>query len=177
MTCIAGLVDKKNRRIFLGADSAATGGKGQYAVAEHKIFFCGDQKQLLIGTAGCFRTINLLSTMLEIEPHVKGSDYRYIAVDIVKAIKKTLRDQALPAHDKYFLIAYRGKLYEIDYQWQVLRTRWGIHGIGSGGQFAVASLLSTAGEPSLRRMKLALRAASKLHTEVCPPFVIKSLEF
>lgn len=176
MTCIAGLVDKKNRRIFLGADSAATGDKEQCSIADHKIFFCGDQKQLLIGVAGCIRTINLLATNLIIAPHLQGGDYRYITVDVVKAMKGTLRGEVSP-RDNHFLVAYRGKLYEIDEKWQIMRSRWGMHGIGSGGQFAVASLLSTAGEPSLRRMKLALRAASKLHTEVCPPFVIKSLEF
>ena len=56
-----------------------------------------------------------------------------------------------PSRGGSFLVAYQGRLFSIQSDYQVCETNRGFHAIGCGADYALGSLASTAGQPAEQR--------------------------
>ena len=71
------------------------------------------------------------------------------------------------------LIGFRGKLYQMQGNFQLITTKEGYDAVGSGGNIALGSLHSTTGWFSTqKRIKAALDAACRANAGCRPPFTI-----
>lgn len=169
MSCVIGLVD--NGKIFFGADGFATTEDG-----ERRPIYCNKifkNKEYLIGYTGSVRTGQL------VEPAY------FDAPDNISELAEALRQHlyalgcvataegGISMQTSNFLIAYKDKLYEILMDFQLNEVLGNFTAIGSGAAYAMGAMhvLDKASniEP-IKKLELALQAASFFHTSVGPPF-------
>jgi ATP-dependent protease HslVU (ClpYQ) peptidase subunit len=71
-----------------------------------------------------------------------------------------------------FLVGYKGKLYQIDNDYQVARFSEKYITVGSGEQYALAAMYAARNLPPRKRIMTALRTAAKFNIGVTGPFYI-----
>lgn len=183
MTCIAGI--EADGKVWIGGDSAGSDGHLIHVRADEKVWA---NKQLVFGFCGSFRMGNLLRYKLEpaleryeVEPDAEA-EFRYMATAFIDGVRKVLKDggfmQAVNGADSggTFLVAWRGKLYQVYSDFQVGRTAQGFCAIGSGGACAegvLYALRDTKMSPE-EKITAALGAAEALVTTVQGPFKVVS---
>lgn len=175
MTCIAGV--KHGETVYIGADSAGVAGYSISIRADQKVFVRG---AMLFGAAGSFRMMQLLRYRLEIPAHAKGvSDHEYMVTDFIDAVRKCLKaggargeKDAVEHQDGCFLVGYRGRIYQIEGDFQVGYREEDFDSIGCGQDVALGSLHSSKGKHPKDRIKAALTAAARFSAGVRPPFRI-----
>jgi len=184
MTCVVGL--ETEHGVFIGADSASSNGYTSFSSRVEKVFLknCGARGEFLIGFTTSFRMGQLLRYKLRVDKHPDDMpDMEYLATIFIDAVRACLKDGGFTEIDKEresggrFLVGYRGKIYMVDYDFQVNSNACGFYAIGSGAQFALGSLYSTNGLSPRNRIKIALRAASMFTDSVKPPYHIKELKY
>jgi ATP-dependent protease HslVU (ClpYQ) peptidase subunit len=75
-----------------------------------------------------------------------------------------------------FLVGFRGRLFEVQSDYQVAEPRSGIAAIGCGAQIAYGAMFVTGHlEPRMRLLQ-ALRASEFHNAAVRRPFVVKKME-
>lgn len=184
MTCIVGITNKT--RVWLGADSAASDDSGSIETRKDpKIFKKGD---FLIGYAGSFRIGQLLR--YKFTPPKKGRGrvdiYQYMVSEWMDALRKVVKDAgAIKVEDNLeemtgcsIMVAYKGRLFIIDEDFQVGEVTHPYAAIGSGAATALGSLYSTNKIITLKpeeRIQLALEASSTFCTTVRAPFNVDSI--
>lgn len=179
MTCVVG-IEAGAGRVVLGADSAGYSNGTIRRMATPKAFVAHG-----IGYAvtGSFRLINILSHSFvppECPEDCSTDEYlvtHYTAalrdhLEEVGALKKS--DDAHRTDNGSALIAYRGGLYLLDQNFQIIRTLPGYNAAGSGIDYALGSLATTAtlGLSAARRVSLALEAAAEHNFAVRGPMVV-----
>lgn len=186
MTVIAGLVDKQEGVVWIGADSAGTQEDGRLTLrSDPKVFVVGP---LLIGGTTSFRMLQLLRFHLVVPEYTPSHDddpYRFLVTKVVDAVRDCLKTGGFAARrDEQeeggsFLVGFAGHLYCIQDDYQVREAAEGYDAIGSGDELALGSLHTTAnpwvcfrGED---RVKMALEAAQAHSAFVREPFLIKWL--
>lgn len=178
MTCIAGMVDKKNGNVVMGADSAASGDNNIFIRKDPKIFKNGE---FLIGCTSSYRMIQLLRFSFK-PPEIKVDDiYEYMCTDFIDEVRKCFKDggflQKYTDGDEkggFFLVGYRDRLFRIEDDFQVGETLNGITACGSGEDFALGALYTLKDEsiPVAVKISKSLEAAEALSIGVRRPFVI-----
>lgn len=183
MTCIVGVLDRKRKRVYMGADSLGSGGGGCVTRADKKIFKNGD---FLFGCAGSFRMISILRYAFKPPKHPKDmpvDEYmNTLFIDELRDVFKrggflTEKD-GVHWMDGEFLVGYRGNLFTIDGDFQVAVSATDYSACGSGWWVAVGSLHSTSqfiDSPKLR-LRAALEAAEEHVTSVRGPFDFESMK-
>ena len=180
MTCIVGLVD--DGVVYIGGDSASVGGYDRSVETQPKVFRRGD---LLIGSSGCWRTMQLVHYKLQIPEHRrdKQSDREWLCVDFVDALRSCLKESGLERKydgaertDGLLLVGYHGHLDVVQGDYAVLESQDGYDAIGCGKGFALGSLYSTPGLRGERRVQDALYTAAHFSAGVCEPFMVESLK-
>lgn len=179
MTCIVGLVDEG--KVYMGGDSAGVNGGWDLVVrADPKVFHIGP---FVVGFTSSFRMGQLLRFALVPPVHPPEVDiYRYMTVDFINAVRDCLKTGGWAKKDGekesggVFLVGYRGRLFEIDSDYQVGEGLDGYMAVGSGDQVALGALYATQKLPPLVRIRLALEAAERWNAGVRGPFVIEVLE-
>jgi ATP-dependent protease HslVU (ClpYQ) peptidase subunit len=177
MTCIAALVEKG--KVYMAADSAATGGWSQCIRSDGKMFAVSDD--MLLGVCGSLRVRDLLKYKLpSLRYDPKQSDVtHFIVTDFVEAMRQCLRDggachseNGIDSFEGAVLIAFRGKLYEIDNDFQVAEQLAPYHAVGSGSDIAQGSLHSTHGlkMSARKRLERAMLASERYNASVRAPF-------
>lgn len=176
MTCIVGV--QHEGKVFIGGDSAGTGGSFQMERADEKVFVKGD---FAYGFCGSYRTGQLLRHSLSPPPYDPRTDAdRYLAGAFVDAVRSALRDGGA-LHQQYnvdrldgpFLIGWRGRLYSVEEDFQVGRLADPYAATGSGRRVAMGALHVLGAEPRpQQRIKRALEAAARYDAYVAPPFVV-----
>jgi ATP-dependent protease HslVU (ClpYQ) peptidase subunit len=178
MTCIVGLVDKE--KVYIGGDSAATAGYLVLKRIDTKVFNKGE---FVIGATTSFRMIQILNYSFDPPEITKDDLHEYMCTDFIKAVKKAFKKNGYKksysdGEDKggSFLVGVRGRLFEIDTDFQVGENLDGYASIGCGYHFAYGSLYSTESfeYSAVKRVSTALEAAAKFDTAVKEPFIIKS---
>lgn len=187
MTCIVGVQHATG--VYIGGDSAGISGWQLTHRADPKVFRVGD---FLCGIAGSFRMGNLLRYMFS-PPALPTNDAdldHYMVVEFIPALRTCMaeggyrkRDNDVETlHDGSFLVGVRGRLYDIDEDFQVGQSSTGYNAIGSGSSVALGSLYSTAPATEFAfvpdpqtRLVMALRAAEAHNIGVHAPFVIEKL--
>jgi ATP-dependent protease HslVU (ClpYQ) peptidase subunit len=177
MTCIAALVEKG--KVYMAADSAGTGGWNQYIRADGKMFAVSDD--MLVGVCGSFRVRDLLKyrlPALRYDPKQEDVTH-FIVTDLVEAIRQTLKDggachseNGIDEFEGAVLIAFKGRLFEIDNDFQVAEQTAPYHAVGSGSDIAQGSLHSTHGlkMSPRKRLEKAMVASERYNAAVRAPF-------
>lgn len=177
MTCIVGLVD--GGTVWIGADSYAAAGCQRYPMGEEqKVFRRGD---FIFATAGVARLGQIIRHLVELPEPSDEPPMAYLVRRLMPAIKTAI-DQyggaGLGTDEWALLIAYRGKLWDVDDHLAVDEVT-DYAAIGCGRPYATGSLYSTrpplTGCDAIARINLALRAAAAHDVHVAPPFIIERL--
>lgn len=201
MTCIVALKEKGT--VWLGADSAGVGGYSIRSRADPKIYRVGS---MLLGFTSSFRMGQLLGYKLKLpddtDPRV--SVEKWMATDFIDACRTCFKEGGWMRKDHdveeagFFLVAYRGRIFEVESDLQVAETLDPFAAVGCGEDLALGSLYSTssiitsdvsghwvgegnpvpmhAGLDPEARVRMALRAAAHFSAGVREPFLVEKLE-
>ncbi len=176
MTCIAGLVDSGD--VFIGGDSASVAGHTIAVRSDGKVFHSG---AYLIGFGTSFRMGQLLQHRLVLpEPPIGGELHTFMVRDFAEAVRDCLKEGGFAGEEDgserggHFLVGVSGRLFHVGGDYQVAEYASGFAAIGSGEDFALGSLHSTAGQPPRQRILTALMAAERFAWAVRRPFLIGS---
>lgn len=176
MTCIVGLEQKGN--VYLGGDRAATdGGLNRVLIKNPKVFLKGE---IGFGVCGLPKVMDALEHAIELPEHTSGDGKAYLVGQVIPAIRDGLKKlECTEEHNgqQYFhgamLIAYRGHLYNMESNFQLVEAAHGFDATGSGGEAALGSLRSTKKMSDPRKRLLEALAVSAEHNAgVAPPFDI-----
>lgn len=175
MTCIVGLVHQD--KVYIGGDSLGSNSLQHSARRDEKVFQVED---MLFGFAASYRAGQVVRYWFKKPKHDKGvSVEEYLHREIIPAIR-TLMSTHGTGHKKeeveqtpgQFLLGYRGRLFRLDYDYQVGEALCQYDSIGSGSSVALGSLYSTRStddKPETRILE-ALRAAETHARGVGGPF-------
>jgi len=183
MTCIVGLIDKDNKKIYVGGDSA---GVANYYITirkDPKVFV---RKPFIFGFTSSFRMGQILMCgNLKIKQQEKEEDtFMFMVNKFIPAIKKLYKTEGYlmtykEGGDKggTFIVGYKGRLFEIENDFQVAENLINFGSVGCGSDLALGSMYATAFTkiPSEKRIVLALEAAAKFSAGVKEPFLVKSI--
>jgi ATP-dependent protease HslVU (ClpYQ) peptidase subunit len=170
MTCIVGLVD--NGEVYIGGDSAAVYKEtlSMTIRADEKVFKNGEY---IIGCTTSFRMIDLLRYKLSLGLKSYGvSDTRHMATAFIDAVRKCFNDNGFgtPSEGGGFLVGYHGNLYSIAPDFQVGLASCGYDAVGCGADIALGAMFACKEKDPIKRINVALRAASTFSAGVRPPF-------
>lgn len=178
MTCIVALRHKGV--IYMGCDSAGVG--GWYARSNRvdpKIYRVGDS---LIGFTTSFRMGQLLGHALALpHHHADVAVEKYMVTSFIDAVRSCLKNGGWAEREKeqerggVFLVAYRGRIFEIESDYQVGERDEPFSAVGCGADLALGSFYSSEGLDPRKRVELALQAAAAFSAGVHPPFRIEEL--
>lgn len=183
MTCIVGLVDKNNRCVIIGGDSAGVSPYHDCTIRkDEKVFFNGD---FLIGGTTSFRMLNILRYCFK-PPIIDTSDiYRYMCTKFIGEIRKVFSDEGfMQKNDEgkevggNFLVAYKDRLFVVLEDFQVGENLNGMATVGSGREYAIGALsvLINQKQSCFDSVQKSLEVASMHSTSVCGPYIILNTE-
>lgn len=182
MTAIVGLVHDGD--VYMGGDAAGATDNYIASRTDPKVFQNGP---FMMGFTSSFRMGQLLKYAFEAPtPPVSEEDLmKFMATQFIDAIRSCLRNGGWSEMEKMretggnFLVATKGRLFEIEADFQVNEERQGYAACGSGALLALGSLHTTRmtefGRPDFgpfKRVELALRAAEAHNPRVCGPYTI-----
>ncbi len=180
MTCIVGIEHKGV--VWMGGDSAGTAGNmNQRIRADKKVFAKGE---FIIGFCGSFRMGDLLKHTFEVPDTAAVSDPdSFMVNEFVDALRNLLETEnkkgGLTEQEKLapsILVGFRGRLYNIESDYQCGRPESGFDSVGSGSDIAMGSLHSSKGQAPKKRILAALDAAAQNNAAVRGPFHVMKLE-
>jgi len=182
MTCIVAL-KTNGGRILMGADSAGVcAGYAFHSRNDPKIYRVGG---MLIGFTTSFRMGQLLGYSLSLPAkHDDVSVEKYMATEFIDAVRNCLKTGGWAKKNSEeesggnFLVAYRGRIFQIFDDYQVSERMEQYDATGCGFELALGSLYTSEGlidNPEIR-VRTALQAASSFSAGVSSPFLIKELE-
>lgn len=173
MTCIVGIINKKENNVIIGGDSAGVLGLDISIRKDSKVFKI---KDFIIGCCGSFRMMQLLKHSFK-PPRVSGKPLElYMATKFVDEMRRCFKEGGYLYSDKgvekggVILVGYKNRLFKIESDFQVGETYWEYDAIGCGRQLALGSFITTSGEKPYNRALKALRAADYHNGGVLPPF-------
>lgn len=178
MTCIVGYVDKDNKKVIIGADSAGVAGIDITVRKDEKVFKVGD---FVIGCTSSFRMIQLLRFSFN-PPDVGEKDvYEYMCSDFINAVRKCFKTGGyLQKYDDgdekggTFLVAYKDRLFKIDNDFQVGESYQEYDTCGCGSDYALGSIFSSS-KSNVKTIVLdALKCAENFSGGVRGPFITLS---
>ncbi len=168
MTVVAGL--EQGGRVYLGADSATVADYDIDAADEPKVFVLGE---FVFGFAGSWRAGQILHyAFTPPKQATRKGDMKYLAVDVIDAVRKAFLEKGYARKDDNvesadgaaFLLGYKGRLYCIGSDYQIVRPRSGFAAIGCGDAFALGSMHGTAYSvrSPKKRVLVSLQAAASV---------------
>ena len=181
MTCVVGLLDKGD--VWMGADSLASCG-------DEFVEECGVSKMFrkgpfIVGLAGSPRAKQIMQYSMDVPDHpTRMTCDEYMATRFVDALRTCLKDggyakkeNEVEEIDSNYLVGYRGRVFVLHTDYQVATPHDEFTAIGSGRDFAHASLFTTKEMkmPPKKRVFLALKAAAKYSPSVGGPFRVMRL--
>lgn len=181
MTSVIGYA--ANGHVWIAGDSCVGNDNDQFVTLNKKVFRVGE---LLIGCSGSLRRWQLLQYELALSPDDDGGDpERYIVTVVVEAIRRLFADRAAAIiedgmeYGGTFIIGYRGHLYEMDNNYQVLERTSQTAAIGTGGPYALGAfhgMIDTIPGVNIPLLLTrALEISARFASCVAPPFVVESV--
>ena len=173
MTLIIGLVH--DGQAYLAGDTAASNGHTYQHTVQPKVFKNGG---LLFGYTTSFRMGQLLEHNLSVPARTVGQELLpWLVCGLVPAVRGCLSQggfaQNCSGNERggNFLIVAEERIFEMQAEYSVLERTDGYAAVGSGEDYALASLHTTAqlDLPPLRRLELAFGAATGNVTTVKAP--------
>lgn len=180
MTCIVGFIDKENKKVYIGGDSAGSSGTNITIRKDKKVFKNGE---FIFGCTSSFRMIQLLRFSFK-PPKIKTTNiYEYFCTDFINAIRECFKNGGYlqkysTGDDKggTFLVGYKNRLFQIDDDFQVSEKLDNYDAIGCGSSYALGSLYTLLNDNISIKEKIykALKVSSYFSNSVCEPFNIVS---
>jgi ATP-dependent protease HslVU (ClpYQ) peptidase subunit len=186
MTCIVGYIDKENKTMYLGGDSAGVAGLHIRSRKDVKVFKKGD---MLIGYTSSFRMGQLLRYKLVIPLFPEEMDvYEYMCTLFIDSVRMMLIDNGYAKKENntesigYFLVAFRGRLFQIMDDLQVGENNYPYDATGCGEVYALGAMKGielNRVEPASSKefVQIALEVASEFSAGVRSPFTIEKLSY
>lgn len=175
MTCIVGFTDRK--RVWIGGDSAGVSGWSLCVRSDQNVFRNGD---FLFGFTSSFRMGQLLRFSLRPPVQDHPDTLKWMSTAFVDAIRMCLKQGgwATKQHEREeagtFLVGYRGGLYVIDSDYQVIVPHADYMAVGCGAEIAIGAMFALRDRP-VQRIRKALTASERHCAGVRAPFTIKSI--
>ncbi len=166
---------------LLGADTRVTSEGTIYRMPKHHSKIA-QIDGILIASAGDVRGINVLEHSLKIPKVTAKSDEQFITSYLIPAIRQAFSEagyektsDGVSSHETEFLVAYKGKIYEIDSDYSWVQDSRNIYALGSGGMIALGALATLVGDSITKTeaRKWALKAldiASQYNADTAPPY-------
>ncbi len=176
MTCIVGFI--KNKKVYIGGDSAGVSGLNVTPRKDAKVFRSGE---FIMGYTSSFRMGQLLRFKLTVDEQKSvQDDYEYMCTTFIDAVRECLKDGGYTTVESNeevigtFLVGYKGRLYRIGDNLQVGESYYNFESVGCGCYYAkgALSLLEKTSLTPEIIIKKALQTAVKFSGGVRPPFVI-----
>lgn len=178
MTCIVGLVE--DGKVYIGGDSAGVAGYSLTVRKDKKVFQVGN---VLIGGTSSFRMLQLLQYAFTLPEYDPATDLdKYMATTFIDAIRQCFKDGGYASKSNEqesggsFLIGLRGRLFEIEADYQVGEPLDGYAAVGCGAEIARGVMYATPDMQPKKRIELALQASERHNAGVRGPFHIEMLE-
>jgi len=180
MTCIVGFVDRKQKRVYIGADSAEVSGDQIRIRKDPKVFI---RNPFIIGFTTSFRMGQLLMSDERFSVRMRRateSDYDYMVSAFIPAVQSLFKDGGFLESNNgelsggTFLVGYNGALYQICSDFQVAEYTEDFASCGCGESYALGSLYTSNGNVT-ERVNKALECAAHYSSGVRSPFNILSL--
>ena len=182
MTCVVGVVDKKSKEVWIGADSAGVAGLDITRRKDKKVFKNGE---FVIGCTSSFRMIQLLQYSFAPPKINEGQSLEhYMATSFIDAVRKCFKDGGYLTTDKgvdeggKFLVGVRGRLFTVDSDFQVGESMDNFDAVGCGEPYAKGAMYEFRKmdlDPE-RLIKDALEAAEYFSAGVSAPFHVVTTE-
>jgi ATP-dependent protease HslVU (ClpYQ) peptidase subunit len=174
MTCIVGLVEKD--AVYIGGDSAGVGGLDITVRAQSKVFQNGP---FLMGYTSSFRMGQLLQYAFDPPVRTVSQDvYGYMVTTFADAVRECLKGGGYARKDNdveaggTFLVAYEGRLFTIEDDYQVYETADGFNAVGCGADYALGSMHVTGYMNPEGRIRMALETSAHFSAGVRGPFTV-----
>jgi ATP-dependent protease HslVU (ClpYQ) peptidase subunit len=182
MTCVVAL--RHENKIYMGCDSAGVGGYSRSNRLDPKIYRVGE---MLIGFTTSFRMGQLLGySLTPPKHHADVPIENYMTTSFIDSVRACLKGGGWAEKDKdqerggTFLVAYRGRIFEIESDYQVGERKEPYSAVGCGFDLALGSLFTSQSEQvpwgPRERVETALMAAAAFSAGVYPPFRFEILE-
>jgi 20S proteasome alpha/beta subunit len=174
MTCIVGL--RTDLGVYIGADSAASDSSGGFATVVHPKVF--EISNFLVGCTVSFRLMQVLQYCFKPDERKQNeSDFQYLVTGFSNKLHDILKEYecSFDEGDPGLLIGYRGRLYHTMCDFSIMEYNAPYVAIGSGGDYALGSMYSTAKlniSPE-DRIRIALESASFNNSFCSEPYTIK----
>lgn len=184
MTCIVGIIDKKNKQIIVGGDSAGVAGLDISLRKDTKVFV--KDNRFIIGFTSSFRMGQILhyNEFKVPEQSEYEDDLAFMVKKFVPAVIELFnahswgqRYSSGDARGGTFIVGYKNKLFQIQDDFQVEESLCEYSACGCGEFYAKGSLYSTKQLTAEARVVEALSAAEYFSGGVASPFNIKKLKF
>jgi len=173
MTCIVGVVEKGI--VHIGGDSAGVGGYRIQSRLDPKVFKRGP---FVIGFTSSFRMGQILQHKLQTPEHPASmDDFAFMVTRFIDNVRECLKNVGFASKSNEveeggtFLVGYRGKLYEIEGDYQVAMQAQPYAAVGCGQDLALGAMFAL--DPTLdpvARIRIALEAAERFSAGVSGPF-------
>jgi len=177
MTCIVGVAHEG--RVWIGADSAGVAGYDLAVRADRKVFRNGE---FIMGFTSSFRMGQLLAVKLRPSKHHADDDvWRYMVDSFVEDVRQCLAAGGFKKSTNgvdeggQFLVGFKGRLFNIEEDFQVGESADGFDACGCGAPFALGSLAETATMPPKERVERALKVAERYSGGVRGPFFVEEI--
>lgn len=177
MTCIVGIA--QGGRVYIGGDSAGVGGWSMAVRSDQKVFA---NSGFLFGFTSSFRMGQLLQYAFTPPAMREDADlFAYMVTDFVDSVRECFKQGGFAEKDKeaesggFFLVGTRGRLFQIQCDYQVGERACGWDAVGCGEDLALGALYATQSRTPTKRIETALNAAAEYSAGVRGPFHILSL--
>lgn len=166
---------------LLGSDTRITSDGAIYRMPKNQSKIV-EVDGIMIASAGDVRGGNILEHGLKIPKVTVKSDEQFITSYFIPAIRQAFSDagyektlEGISTHETEFLVAYKGKIYEIDSDYSWVQDSRNIYALGSGGAIALGALATLVGDSITKTeaRKWALKAldiASSYNADTAPPY-------
>lgn len=191
MTCIVGYIDKENKEIVIGGDSAGTdSGFNSTVRLDTKVFI--KDNRFIMGFTTSFRMGQILHYVpLRVEEQSEfEDDMAFMVKKFIPAVRAVFKENwgdmkngGGASVGGMFLVGYKNMLYTIESDFQVGMSSRGYDAVGCGSDYALGAMHfmeSMYGAHRLDAKKMitnALEAAVDFSAGCRPPFIIKSLKY
>ena len=185
MTCIVGVIEDGD--VWMGGDSATVAGYYLDRRADKKVFKNGP---CLMGFTTSWRMGQLLRYSLKVPDQPNEMDeYEFMVTKFIDAVRKCLHEGGYAKKKDEveeggtFLVGYRGKLYQIQDDFQVGQSQAHFDSVGCGFQVAQGALYAIETQSSWMKplaysaeakVTIALEAAERFSAGVRAPFDVIS---
>ncbi len=183
MTCIAGAI--KGSDVWIGADAVSIHYESAARVnTQAKVFQVGE---FLIGSCGTLRVQQIIRYLFT-PPTVESDIMAYMIKVFVPALRTAIKDNGGEILDPSgnsqldgrYLIAVRGRLFEVDSSYAIFESKVNYAAVGRADQEALAAMFTATslmgGDITPEKIvERGLLAAVEFDTSIRPPFTILKL--